>query len=241
MWLVRTGQLRGLIAPPLIALGALLFFGSRSPIVPVLVGVACAGIFIVMLMTGPMTMRNDLRNELLHLSVLKTYPLRGRDIVIAEVASSSLPVAAMQAMLALVGLYALSFLSSPPIPPAVRHGLMVAAPAVAVALSVMAFMIHNGIALLFPGWVKLGGTGPTGIETIGLGMMSLVIVAFSMALLLIAPGIAGTIAFALLRSQLVLAIVAGALVASVLLLAESLACTVVLGRALDRVEPMHVG
>lgn len=241
MWLIRTGQLRGLIAPPLVALGALLLFGSRSPIVAVLVAVACAAIFVVMMMTGPMAMRNDLRNELLHLSVLKTYPLRGRDIVIAEVASSSLPVAGMQTMLALVGLYAVSFLASPPIPASVRLALMMSAPAIAVALSVMAFMIHNGIALLFPGWVKLGGSGPTGIETIGLGMMSLVIVAFSMALLLIAPGIAGTITFALLRDRLVLAIVAGALVASVLLLAESVACTVVLGRALDRVEPMHLG
>jgi len=205
------------------------------------IAVVSSVIALVLLVFGPMSMRNDLRSELLHLSLLKTLPLRGRDIVLAEVSSSVLPVAIMEYLLVLAALVSLGYANSTAMTPPIRFALALAAPVLLLGLSGAVFTIHNALALFFPGWVKLGATGATGIETIGMGMMTMLIVLVMLALMLVVPVIAAGIAWSVLRYQPSSALFASGLVAGLLLLAESVLLSLVLGGALDRIEPMQVG
>jgi len=241
MWIVRTGQLWGLLAPPVIAAACLAVAGSGSPRVAGVLGIGCAVLAIAMLLLGPTSVRNDLRSELLHLSVLKTYPLRGRDVVMAEVGSGALPLAGMQYLLLLVALVAWGLASDDAPDTMVRWAIAIGIPLLLVGLNGAVFMIHNGIALLFPGWVRLGPTAGPGVETLGLGMITLFFSLVVFGALLLGPGLGAAAVVALLRERLALAVVLGASTAGVLLLGETLLCARLLGRALDRVEPMAVG
>jgi hypothetical protein len=241
MWIIRTGQLRGLLAPPAIAFACIALFAPRWNVAAISIALVSLGIALVMLIFGPMSMRNDLRSELLNLSLLKTLPLRGRDIVLAEVASSATPIALTQYLLALAALLSIGFLDQEVLRPGTRLALAVGAPLVLLGMNGAVFMSHNALALLFPGWVKLGATGATGIETMGMGMMTVLIVLVMLALMLIAPVIAGAIIWALFRARLDLALLVGGIVCGLVLVGESVLFAASLGGSLERVEPMHVG
>ncbi len=53
-------------------------------------------IAVLMLLFGARIIRNDLRQDMLHIVALKTLPLRGHVIVAAEVLSAAIPVAVIQ-------------------------------------------------------------------------------------------------------------------------------------------------
>jgi ABC-2 type transport system permease protein len=241
MWLIRTGQLRGLIAPPAIAFLCIALFAVRSEGWAIAIAAVSLVIAFAMLLFGPMSMRNDLRSELQHLSLLKILPLRGRDVVLAEVASSAVPIALTQYLLLLAALVSLGLAHKDTLEAPTRIALAIGAPLLLLGLNGAMFMIHNALALLFPGWVKLGATGASGVETMGVGMMTMLIVLVMMTLMLIAPAIAGAVVWVLFRTRLDLALLVGGIVCGLLLIGESLLLGVSLGGSLERVEPMHVG
>ncbi|MEO8337375.1 MAG: putative ABC exporter domain-containing protein, partial [bacterium] len=142
LWLVRTGQMRGLIGLPLIALIAVLAFGGRSEKAQVVIMAMCSTVSVMILVFGPLTMRNDLRGELRRLPMIKTLPLRGRDIIFAEVASSATPTAILQLLLVAIVLLAMSFVSKKPLPVDVRLGVLFAAPLFLIGLNFANFTIH---------------------------------------------------------------------------------------------------
>lgn len=241
IWLLRTGQLRGLIGPPVVALACVAVFATRSEEAAFLIALVCGILTVGMMILGPMSMRQDLRSELLHLPLLRTFPLRGRDIVMAEVASSALPMAAMQYLLVLVAVLSLSFTDTAArgLTPALRLAAAGGMPALLAGLALLVFLIHNALAVLFPGWVRLGGVGG-GVEGIGLGMITLALMLFMLAVLLIVPGIAFAAAVHALPARPALGLFVGALAAGLLMLVEWVACAWALGRSLERVEPMAV-
>src|SRR5437868_5145726 len=73
---------------------------SYDAAVPYLVVALMAFVF------GPRIVRNDLRQDLLHLGLLKTYPLRGDQIVFAEMLSPTLILSAFQLALLITGWFA---------------------------------------------------------------------------------------------------------------------------------------
>jgi hypothetical protein len=198
-------------------------------------------IAFAMLIFGPMSMRNDLRSELQHLSLLKVLPLRGRDVVLAEVASSAVPIATTQYLLVLAALVSLGFVHEKTLASPTRIVVAVGAPILLLGLNGAMFMIHNALALLFPGWVKLGATGASGVETIGVGMMTMLIVLVMLVLMLIAPVFVGALVWALLRTHPDLALLLGGIASGLVLIGESVLFAFSLGGSLERVEPMHVG
>ncbi|MDB4884935.1 MAG: hypothetical protein JWN79_373 [Gemmatimonadetes bacterium] len=240
MWFVRSGTLRSMLLPPLGGVLSVVLLSSRSENAAFVVAGVCGVVAGMLLLVGPMSLRNDLRNELLHLSLLKTLPLRGRDVVLAEVASSALPLAGAQYLLLLVTLLSLAFTSVTALTPAIRIALIIGAVPLLVGLNGAVSMIHNGIALLFPGWVRLGVGDGGGIETLGLGMMNIALALAMLALMLLVPVTVLTIAVALLRARLAVGIVVGGLLAGALLITECMLCARALGGSLDRVEPLHV-
>jgi ABC-2 type transport system permease protein len=240
LWLLRTGQLRGIVGPPLIAMICVAAFAGRSNTAELAIALLCIVLLGIMIIFGPMMVRNDLRSELLHLPMLNTFPLRGQQIVLAEVASSAPPVAAMQFFLLAAACVALSFTTDVQIPGAIRVSVLVGAPLLLLGLNAVSFTIHNGMALLFPAWVKLGDSGAR-LEAIGQSMLTSSATLLLLLLLLVVPGVAGGTALLLLRGQqLVAGGVAGA-TAGVLLGMEAWVMIGMLGGALERTEPEHVG
>jgi hypothetical protein len=143
----------------------------------------------LLLVGGPLIVRTDLRQDLAHLATLRALPMRGRDLVGAEVLASTLALTAAQ-----LGLLVVTLLSSL----GAREGLgtslearLAVGAAIAVALpgvNLASFVIHNGAALLFPAWVRPAGGAARGVEATGQGLVTTGLTLVGLAVLLAAPG-----------------------------------------------------
>ena len=240
LWLMRTGQLRALLGLPAFALVCSLFFAGRSTMAEVLVVVMCLVTAVVTLIFGPMTMRNDLRGDLRHLPQLKTMPLKGREIMLAEVTSSASPTAVMQLLLVCVALLTLSFIEKDTIPMDLRIGMLIAAPVFLFGLNLANFTIHNGLALLFPAWVRLGSAGGAGVEAMGQMMLTSIITLALLAVLLVVPAIAGASVYFVMQWPPLFAVAGAGIAAGVALGLEGYLLIGALGGVLDRLEPMQI-
>jgi hypothetical protein len=177
LWLSSQPGLRGLHA----ALGGVaLMFGGYT------------------LLVGPQLARQDIRSDLVHADILKTYPLPGWQIVLGELLA---PVAILTGILWLTLLAAvLSFQPAhegmawltPQVRVAAAAGLALIAP-VLVALQLL---VPNAAALLFPGWFQATRTRGGGPEMIGQRMIFFFAQVVTMALALVpAAGIATLLIF----------------------------------------------
>ncbi|MDQ3137999.1 MAG: putative ABC exporter domain-containing protein [Gemmatimonadota bacterium] len=148
----------------------------------------------MLLLLGPQWVRNDLRSDLLKLDLLRSYPLRGREVVAAEAAASTLVLTALQLGMLLIAY--LAFLGNHGMEPALegRTIVLVAAGICLPGVNYMGMLIQNGAALLFPAWVHLGAGRPGGVEALGQNMLMIVAYAATLGLALAMPGVlaAGT-------------------------------------------------
>ena len=242
LWLMRSGAVRGMLIPAVLAVVLAVMLNGEPEILAVLLIALGVGTTTMLLLFGPITLRNDLRSDLLHLPLLKTLPLHGRQVVLAQVTSGAFPVAAAQyltAVVSLVGLYGLPMAAK--WNGGVVIGGIVAAPVLLLGLNGTTFLIHNAMALLFPGWVKLGEHGAGGIEAMGQSMMTLLVVVFCLALALLLPAVTGAALFFALRLHLLVAVAMAGAGAGVVLLAQCYTLSALLGGAFERVEPQQVG
>ena len=133
-----------------------------------------AAMFLIVL--GPLAIRNDLRQDLLQLDMLRTYPIRGASVVFAEIASSTLALTLIQWFL-LGASYVLLAASPDDVGGgtlslfATEIGDRTVMLAVAIAalpiINGASFVVQNTAALLFPDWIRLGSAGMGGLEIIG--------------------------------------------------------------------------
>jgi putative ABC exporter len=191
-----------------------------------------------LLVAGPQWIRNDLRGDLLKLDLLRSYPLRGASLVAAETASSALILTGLQLGLLLIGWVA--FLADPVDVPALpaRTALLALALALLPAVNGLGMLLHNGAALLLPGWTHIGGGRPGGVEALGQNMLVLIGFAAILAVVLLPPAAAGAGLFLLLERPLgypaILPAVAAALgVAAV----EAMVMVRWLGGVFERLDP----
>lgn len=206
-----------------------------------IIAVVAAYLAFMLTLLGGQSLRNDLRSDMLHLPFLKAIPLRGSDIVLAEVASSTLPLASIQLVLVVIATVALGFSAGTPVIPAdMRVGIIIAAPFVLVTVNGAMLSVSNGMAVLFPGWLRLGPTGAGGFEVIGQAMLSMFAMLLGFVLLLALPGVGAGAAFWSLSANPGVAIVAAGLAGSALLAGEVYAMILGLGRAFEKAEPQQV-
>ncbi|MBK5188183.1 MAG: hypothetical protein JJD97_08040 [Gemmatimonadaceae bacterium] len=132
--------------------------------------VLCAIPIVMLVVLGPGFVRADLRQDLLQLDQLRSYPLRGSTIVAAEIASTTIILTVMQYLLLAVVAFLASFDAHAPVPiaPATLIAFVVLP-----ALNAIALTVANGAALLFPGWVRLGDGRAAGIEAMGQNVLAL--------------------------------------------------------------------
>jgi hypothetical protein len=135
----------------------------------------------------------------------------------------------------------MSFVERRPLPVDVRLGVLIAAPLFLLGINFANFTIHNGLALLFPGWVRLGEQGGAGVEAMGQMMLTSIVTLFMLAVLLIAPALMAGVVYFTLHLPLAASIVAMGIVAGIALVIEGYLLAAALGGSLDRLEPSQVG
>jgi ABC-2 type transport system permease protein len=148
---------------------------------------------------GPQWVRNDLRGDLLKLDLLRSYPLRGGSVVIAEVSASALVLTVIQLTLLVIAY--LAFLGDDFMTPGFqgRSLLFIACVVFLPGINLLGMLIQNGAALLYPGWVHLGSGRPAGIEALGQNLLMMVVFMTLLSILLLLPVAIGGGAFLLLR------------------------------------------
>jgi len=148
---------------------------------------------------GPQWVRNDLRGDLLKLDMLRSYPLRGGSIVIAEVSASALVLTVIQLSLLVIGY--LAFLGNQSMDPPLhtRTLVLVAAFVFLPGINFLGMIIQNGAALLYPAWVRLGSGRPAGVEALGQNMLMMVVFVAMLAFTLLLPVAIGGGVFLLLH------------------------------------------
>jgi ABC-2 type transport system permease protein len=201
---------------------------------------ACwAGLLVVI---GPQWVRNDLRGDLLKLDLLRSYPLRGWSVVIAEAAASTLMLTAIQ--LGLLSIAYLAFLGNQSMRPTLeeRTLLLVAGIVFLPAINLLGMLIQNAAALLYPAWVRLGSGRPGGVEALGQNLLMTVAFIALLALTLLLPVVIAGGAFLLLQATLdVWAALPATILALGVMAFEAVLIVEWLGRIFERTDPATAG
>jgi hypothetical protein len=234
----RTAQLRLLIGPTLMSIiigGAMA--GDEGGAIGVVAtsSLVFAGLLVVF---GGRLIRNDLRQDMQHLPLLKTLPVAPHDVMVAEVASGALPMAALQLVLLVIS-YVASLVSPVlPLSPSTRLALLAAAPFAVVALNGALLTIQNGTAVLFPTWIRLGPAVNTGVEALGQNLLSSIANLFSLGVALIIPVLIAGGTVRILGSPRAVTLMLLIVVASLVLAAETYLALRLLGRVFAKAEPL---
>jgi ABC-2 type transport system permease protein len=156
----------------------------------------------VMVITGPQYVRNDLRSDLLKLDLLRSYPVRGWSVVLAEASASTVMLTIIQLCLLAIGY--LAFLGKRTMEPDLgeRSLLLCASVVVLPAVNLLGMLIQNGAALLYPAWVRLGTGRTQGVEALGQNLLMVVAFVVLLSAALVLPGAVGAGGYFLLHGPL---------------------------------------
>jgi len=220
------------VAPLMVFLAVVLSRG-RSDTANVLAG-ACVFVAGFALLLGPQMARNDLREDLAALAVLKTWPIRGAALVRGEILAPAIVLTTI-IFLALIIATVLSA-QAPFAETANRWSWLLAALLVAPGIVLTQLLTQNALAVTFPSWVSIGNrTG--GVDAIGQRM--LVMIAVLLALVgavlpaAIVAGIGAGIVYLLTGTMSV--VLAGALGGGALLV-EAFVGSEIIGAVLERTD-----
>lgn len=209
-----------------------------------MLGFFALGMTAFSLLIGSRFVRIDLRQDLIHLRLLRTYPLEGSALVAAEIAGSTMVLTAIQMGLLLFA--HLMLLSSRGIPfdVSTRWMMLAGAPFILLVFNAVTVTIQNGAALLFPAWVKLGTAKSGGVEVLGQSILSMVASLVVLVLALLPPAIAAAAAYfavAMLFPGVVIApIAAGVAIGFIALAIEVTMTMMMLGEVFERGEMVGV-
>lgn len=122
---------------------------------------------------GPQFARQDIRSDLVHADILKTYPLPGWQIILGELLT---PAAILTGLIWLI-LLAGALTIHPPsgqfaaLSPLARAGLAVCLGLITPALVTLQLLVPNAATLLFPAWFQSARQRERGIEVMGQRMI----------------------------------------------------------------------
>jgi len=206
---------------------------------------ATVGLFAIVatgvaLFFAPQIVRVDMRQDLQHLELMKTWPVAPSAVVRGELIWPG----AMITLIAWVML-AIALIMSGTVFAAQAWGTRASNAAaigiVAPALIFAQLTIHNGVALLFPAWVPAGGQRPRGLDAMGQRMIMLGGTWLLTALMLIPGAVGGGLVWFAARPLVgAAAVVPGALVAAVIIAIEVLLATEALGPVYERLDILAV-
>ena len=189
---------------------------------------------------APQVVRVDLRQDLAHLELLKTWPVKSSAVIRGEIAWPGVVITVSAWILIGLALL-LSAANFSTIPIGWRLGVGWAAALVTPALVFAQLTIHNGVALMFPAWVPLGQQRARGLDAMGQRLIMLGGTWLLLILMTLPGALAGAIVWFAFRTILGPgALVPGAIVCSVIVGVEVLAATEALGPLYDRLDVLAV-
>jgi hypothetical protein len=214
-------------------------FGRANGLASVLGAFSLAGTLFAILL-APQVLRIDMRQDLRHLEMLKTWPVKASAVVRGQLLwPGALITAGAWTMLAVAMFLSGTILTR--VSFGFRMGGGTALAILAPSLVFSQLTIHNAVALMFPAWVPLGNQRPRGLDAMG---QRLIMLGGTWLLLILStvPGaIAGGIVwFALGRFIGPAALVPAAVVCTVIILVEVLLATEALGPAYERLDMLAV-
>jgi len=173
--------------------------------------------FLILL--APQVLRVDMREDLRHLELLKTWPVRAAAIVRGELLwPGAILTAGAWVALAIAELLVGAALSTR-LRPAWHLSAAAAIAIIAPSLIFAQLTIHNAAALIFPAWVPLGAQRPRGLDAMGQRLIMLGATWLLLILSLIPGAAAGAVVWFALRI----------FVGPAALVPAALACTGVVG------------
>lgn len=173
----------------------------------------------MLLFVGPLWMRFDLRLDLPRLAMLKTYPLAGWRIVVAEIAAVT--VLHSITIWSLLTVPLVMFVQDPQLfaDSGATVPIIVSVVVGVPAFNALMFTIQNGTALLFPAWVRLG-TESRGFETMGQNLLTTGATSLVAAVALVFPVGAGALVLWLANDWGGWSVLAATVLASLIIVAE---------------------
>ena len=118
------------------------------------------------ILIAPQVVRIDMRQDLQHLELLKTWPVKASAVVRGELLWPGVIITAgAWTMLAVAMFLSGTILTSVNV--GLRLGGGAAIAILAPALVFAQLTIHNAVALVFPAWVPLGNQRPRGLDAMG--------------------------------------------------------------------------
>ena len=240
-------QFRNVVKPfallrlPVLVIGVAAYVGWKTGHLAQATLAACGLMAFFIPFGVNMTVRSDLRTDMLHLPLLKSLPIAGGDLVLMEVLSSSIPMAALQTLFVVIGATTLLVAVGPAkIPAGVIAAGLAMAPIVSLTLCTAYCTILNASAVLFPAWIHLGQPGTGGVEMMGQTILTVIANLLAQALMLLIPvGVGGAMWYAFKASPAI-AIGAALFVGCVALGSECYGIMLALGAAFERAEPQQV-
>lgn len=222
-----------------LALGAVAAYGEGASL-PVVAGSVCLGCSALFTMFGPLAIRQDLRGDLEHLPLLRSMPVPGADLVAAEIAGSTLLITVPQLIAVAVG--TLLLLVGQAL--LLWHALVILAAALIVLPTANALLVtvQNAIVLLFPGWVRVGAEGLSGMEAVGQNLITMLATFLLLALMLLLPLLfAASIAGSMAMQFGLYGAIPGAFAFAGGLVGELVLLVVWLGRYYEAMDPAEAG
>jgi len=209
---------------------------SRARGVPGVIGALATFGAGAALLFFPQVVRIDIRQDLQHLEMLKTWPVGAAVVVRGEMLWPGLLITVCAWVLQIVALLMSSAVFTR-VSLAGRLSTAIALAIVAPALVFAQLTIHNGVALMFPGWVALGNQRARGLDAMGQRLIMLGGTWFLLVLMTLPGAIAGFILwFGFSRFIGIGALIPAAIVCSVTMAIEILLASEALGPAFDRLD-----
>jgi ABC-2 type transport system permease protein len=215
--------------------------GRSSSGLAIFIAAMCLPLGAMMLLMGPQMMRNDLRQDLEHLALLKTWPVRSAALIRGEVLAPTIVMSIIVWLLILTGaLLSNTATTGTGLAALVldnKWSFVAAAALVTPAILLSQTVLLNGLAVVLPAWSVTGASRARGIAAMGQRMLMLAGILLTLALSLV-PGavVAAVVAFAIYYATGAILIIVPALLLALFVVAECWLVVEALGRALDRTD-----
>jgi ABC-2 type transport system permease protein len=207
---------------------------ARGPAAAVCVVALAASAFSIVL--GPQIVRSDLRADLRHLELLKTWPVKAAAVVRGEMfwPAVLLTVCAWFALLCAAILSGAAF---PQVTIEWRVSLCAAAILLTPALVFAQLTAHNAAAVVFPAWIPVGNQRPRGLDAMGQRLILFAGVLLALVVMVGPGAIAGGIVWlAFFRVIGAFVLVPAAAVCLAIVALEVILITEALGPAYERID-----
>ena len=224
-----------------VSLSMLIVVVNRARGLAGVVGVFAAAAAVYTVLLAPQILRLDLRQDLQHLELLKTWPIRAAAVVRGEITGPALALTVLT--WGLIGLaWFLSTAAFSHTRAAWRISVSLGSAFLAPMLIFSQYTIHNAIAVMFPAWVPLGTGRPRGLDAMGQRLLTLAGTWVLLAVMVLPGAVPGAIVwFAFYRFiGPPAAVVPAAMICAVVMAIEILLMTEALGPAYERLDLLAV-